>query len=56
MYPQDKQRDAEMREWNRVLAEGTADEINEAQERLLIDIHTRIMNDDPNYEKAGWTP
>ncbi len=40
--------------WNACLARGSKTEIAAMQDQLLVEIHTRIMNDDPNYEKAGW--
>jgi hypothetical protein len=46
--------DAERSEWNAILATGDEARIEEMKNRLLEDIHIRIMNDDPNYAKAGW--
>jgi hypothetical protein len=55
-YPHDDERDAENEEWAAALATGDHDIIEQARDRLLIKVHTRIMNDDPNYVEAGWTP
>jgi hypothetical protein len=48
--------DSEVTEWNEVLARGDEAEIEAAQDRILVAIHRRIMDDDPNYAKAGWRP
>lgn len=42
--------------WNAAVARGDADEIEAMKDTLLVDVHTRIMNDDGNYAVAGWTP
>lgn len=52
----DAQRDAEMREWNAALASDNQAWIDEARERILVGVHTRLMNDDPNYAQAGYKP
>lgn len=52
----DEKRDAEMREWNEALRSGNPEWIAEAREKILHGLHTRIMNDDPNYAKAGYKP
>lgn len=48
-------RDVERETWNAALARGDADEIAALQDAMLRAIHTRIMDDDPNYGAAGWT-
>ena len=45
--------EAERLEWNAAVASG--DPVEPLKDRLLNAIHTRIMNDDPNYRKAGWS-
>jgi hypothetical protein len=45
-----------MREWNDALASGDREWIAEARERILMGVHARIMDDDPNYHQAGYTP
>jgi hypothetical protein len=47
-------RDASALRWNQALASGDEDRIEDEKERQLVEIHTRIMNDDPNYIEAGW--
>lgn len=51
----DEQREVEMDEWHAALASGDEAWIDDAKNRILNGIHTRIMNDDPNYGTAGWT-
>ena len=41
-------------EWNAAVAAGDGERIAELQDRHLLDISRRIMNDDPNYATAGW--
>lgn len=48
--------EAERQAWNAAVARGDTDEIEAMRDALLVGIHTRIMNDDGNYERAGWTP
>jgi alpha-D-ribose 1-methylphosphonate 5-triphosphate synthase subunit PhnG len=40
--------------WNACLAKGDEAEIERMKDQLLTEIHTRIMNEDPNYGIAGW--
>lgn len=49
------QRDAERKAWNAALASGDQGRIAATQDAVLRQIHTRIMSDDPNYARAGWT-
>lgn len=49
-------RDEQARRWNETLATGDTRAIDKLRDILLDDIHTRIMTEDPNYQKAGWTP
>lgn len=46
----------ERQAWNDCLAKGDVEEIEAKKDELLVDIHTRIMNDDPCYSVAGWRP
>lgn len=48
--------EAQRQAWNAAVARGDADEIEAMRDALLVGIHTRIMNDDPNYTRGGWTP
>lgn len=48
--------EAQRQAWNAALARGDAEEIEAMRDALLVDIHTRIMNDDGNYTRGGWTP
>jgi len=40
--------------WRDVLASGDKDAIIKMKNEILDSIHTRIMNQDTNYAKAGW--
>lgn len=51
----DEQRDAERERFNAALATGDPDTIERVRDEVLVAVATRIMNDDPNYERAGWT-
>jgi hypothetical protein len=46
--------DAEREQWNAALERGDPDEIEDLRERFSTAIFTKIMNDDPNYAKAGY--
>ena len=48
--------EAQRQAWNAAVERGDADEIEAMKDGLLVQIHTRIMNDDGNYTRAGWTP
>lgn len=48
--------EAERQAWNAAVASGDTNTIEAMKDNLLVRIHTRIMNDDGNYERAGWTP
>lgn len=52
----DTERDREVADWNAALASGDQARIDETRDRLLASVHTRIMNDDPQYAVAGWKP
>lgn len=52
----DAQRDTEREAWNTALASGDAERIEAERARALTAIHTRIMNEDPGYQAAGWRP
>ena len=48
--------DAEIAAWNAVLATGDRAAIEHQRENTLRAIHERIMDADPPYRIAGWTP
>lgn len=48
--------ETERREWNAAVASGDTDLIETLQDRHLLRIARRVMADDPNYRKAGYTP
>lgn len=50
----DTDRDHEREAWNDALASGDEKRITDTQDAVLDRIHRRIMNDDPNYARAGW--
>jgi hypothetical protein len=52
----DADRDREAAEWNEALASGDSARIEATRDRILINIHRAIMDDDPNYHAAGYTP
>jgi len=59
----DEERDASAARWNEALAAGKGletmfdpIEIERVGDEILTSIHTRIMNEDTNYRKGGWTP
>lgn len=54
-YAHDAERDAARIEWNAALASGDPARIDTAKDKLLAQIHTRFMNEDPNYRTAGWS-
>lgn len=54
--PANRARDARRECWNAALATGNPATIAAARDALLRDIAVDIMNDDPNYATAGWTP
>jgi hypothetical protein len=55
-FPDDPQRDAARDEWNAALASGDNELIEAVKTKLLNTIHVRIMDDDENYETAGYKP
>jgi hypothetical protein len=55
-HPHDPQRDAEVEAWNDAVRSGDPDRIEAAKVSTLTAIHKRIMDDDPNYRQAGWSP
>jgi hypothetical protein len=54
-YTHDAEREAARIEWNEALASGDSARIDAAKDKLLAQIHTRIMNEDANYRVAGWS-
>jgi len=50
----DDRRDAERARWNEALATGNRETIDRVADELLVEVHTRIMDDEPNYGEAGW--
>ncbi len=40
--------------WNDAVASGDVDRIAREQDTALRRVHERIMNEDPNYGRAGW--
>lgn len=52
----DDPRDAEALRFHQALASGDKQVIEATRDEILDAVHTRIMNDDPAYREAGWTP
>jgi len=48
--------DEERTAWNDAVATGDPDTIDAARRVQLRIMFTRVMDDDPNYQRAGWTP
>lgn len=48
--------ETERQEWNAAVASGDAELIEALADRHLVRVARKIMSDDPNYRKAGYTP
>lgn len=55
-HPANIARDARRQRWNEALATGDTALIEQTRDELLLDGARALMNDDPNYAAAGWTP
>lgn len=53
-FEHDDERDRERERFDKALETGDPDEIARVRDEILDAINRRIMNDDPNYAKAGW--